>query len=105
MGTQITETGMRACASPVGRVMAYASAKLEAVKVACTTEMSNRVKAAAEALQDILQSPTAVVMEGKIAGLARQGKLDSSLLELLDMNYKQAAAAGEPGKQAAAACL
>ena len=76
--------------------------KLEAVKVACTTEMSNRVKAAAEALQDILQSPTPVVMEGKIAGLARQGKLDSSLLELLDMNYKQAAAAGEPGKQAAA---
>ena len=76
--------------------------KLEAVKVACTTEMSNRVQAAAAALQDILQSPTAVVMEGKIAGLARQGKLDSSLLELLDMNYKQAAAAGEPGKQAAA---
>ena len=76
--------------------------KLEAVKVACTTEMSNRVQAAAAALQDILQSPTPVVMEGKIAGLARQGKLDSSLLELLDMNHKQAVAAGEPGKQAAA---
>ena len=37
--------------------------KLEAVKVACTTEMSNRVQAAAAALQDILQSPTPVVME------------------------------------------
>ena len=38
MGTQITETGMRACASPVGRVMAYASAKLEAVKIILKAE-------------------------------------------------------------------
>ena len=36
-------------------------------------EMSNRVQAVAAALQDIPQSPTPVVMEGKIAGLARQG--------------------------------
>ena len=35
----ITETGSRPCASPVGRVMAYASAKTEAVNEIISVEM------------------------------------------------------------------
>jgi len=48
LGTQITETGMRACASPIGRVMAYASAKLEAVKTILEAEhraLGDRIRA------------------------------------------------------------
>ena len=39
LGHQITETGMRPCASPVGRVMAYASAKYDALRDILTAEM------------------------------------------------------------------
>lgn len=38
LGVQITETGSRPCASPVGRVMAYASAKVAAVNEIITVE-------------------------------------------------------------------
>jgi len=39
LGHQITETGMRPCASPVGRVMAYASAKYDALRDILAAEM------------------------------------------------------------------
>tara|TARA_B110000495_G_scaffold3868_1_gene2884 strand:+ start:460 stop:3243 length:2784 start_codon:yes stop_codon:yes gene_type:complete len=39
LGHQITETGMRPCASPVGRVMAYASAKYDALRFILSAEM------------------------------------------------------------------
>lgn len=39
LGVQITETGSRPCASPVGRVMAYASSKVEALNEIITVEM------------------------------------------------------------------
>lgn len=38
LGIQITETGSRPCASPVGRVMAYASAKVDALNEIITVE-------------------------------------------------------------------
>jgi len=41
-------------------------------------------------------------MDGKIAGLVRQGKIDTALYDLLQANLEQAQAAGEPGKGAAA---
>ncbi len=39
LGHQVTETGIRPCASPVGRVMAYASAKYEALNEILSAEM------------------------------------------------------------------
>ena len=39
LGHQITETGIRPCASPVGRVMAYASAKYDALRDILLAEM------------------------------------------------------------------
>ena len=39
LGVQITQGGARACASPVGRVMAYASAKYDALRDILTAEM------------------------------------------------------------------
>ena len=39
LGTQITETGIRPCASPVGRIMAYASTKSEAISTILSSEM------------------------------------------------------------------
>ena len=39
LGSQITETGIRPCASPVGRIMAYASSKTKAISTILTTEM------------------------------------------------------------------
>jgi hypothetical protein len=39
LGTQITETGIRPCASPVGRIMAYASSKTKAISTILTSEM------------------------------------------------------------------
>ncbi|MGB0487621.1 MAG: DEAD/DEAH box helicase family protein [Candidatus Poseidoniaceae archaeon] len=38
LGTQITDTGARPCASPVGRVMAYSSSKVEALEKIVKTE-------------------------------------------------------------------
>jgi hypothetical protein len=39
LGVQITQNGARACASPVGRVMAYASAKYDALRDILSAEM------------------------------------------------------------------
>jgi hypothetical protein len=39
LGTQITETGIRPCASPVGRIMAYASSKTQAISTILSSEM------------------------------------------------------------------
>lgn len=39
LGTQITETGIRPCASPVGRIMAYASSKTRAISTILSSEM------------------------------------------------------------------
>lgn len=39
LGHQITETGIRPCASPVGRVMAYASAKYDALNAILSAEI------------------------------------------------------------------
>ncbi|MBT6684607.1 MAG: DEAD/DEAH box helicase family protein [Euryarchaeota archaeon] len=39
LGYQITETGIRPCASPVGRVMAYASSKYDALNEILSAEM------------------------------------------------------------------
>ena len=39
LGVQITDSGARMCASPVGRVMAYASAKYDALQNILTAEM------------------------------------------------------------------
>ena len=39
LGHQVTETGIRPCTSPVGRVMAYASAKYDALKNILSAEM------------------------------------------------------------------
>ena len=38
LGTQITETGIRPCASPVGRIMAYASSKTEAISTILSSD-------------------------------------------------------------------
>jgi hypothetical protein len=81
---------------------AATAARLREIKEAVTDEMSRRMGAAAEAMRDLVQSPTAIVMEGKIAGLARQGRLDDALLQLLQANLEQAQAAGEAGAGAAA---
>ena len=39
LGSQITETGIRPCASPVGRIMAYASTKAKAISTILSSEM------------------------------------------------------------------
>ena len=39
------------------------------------TEMKVRIEAATVTFKDIVQSPSAIIMEGKIAGLSRQGKV------------------------------
>ena len=40
LGTQITETGMQSCASPIGRILAYATAKYDALTDILTSEIS-----------------------------------------------------------------
>ena len=60
------------------------------------------MKQAAETLGEVVSSPTPVIMEGKVAGFARQGRIDDALLQLLDANLQQAEAAGEQGKGAVA---
>ena len=74
--------------------------RLATIKDAVNNEMAERMQKAAEAMRDLIQSPTPVVMEGKIVGLARQGRLDDALLQLLQANLEQAQAAGEAGKNA-----
>ena len=41
LGMQITETGIRPCASPVGRIMAYAETKIKALSEIISTEMQS----------------------------------------------------------------
>lgn len=74
--------------------------RLHEVKEAVNAEMATRMQAAAEALREVLTSQTPVIMEGKIAGFARQGRIDDALLQLLEANLQQAREAGEQGKQA-----
>jgi len=76
--------------------------RLEEAKSAISSEMAKRMQAAVEAMKDLVQSPTPVIMEGKIAGLARSGRLDDALFQLLEANLQQAEAAGEQGKGAVA---
>jgi hypothetical protein len=79
------------------------AARLAEVSEALGNEMSRRMSEAAVTLRTVLQSPSAIVMEGKMTGLARQGKIDDALLQLLEANLQQARAAGEAGKSAVAA--
>ena len=74
--------------------------RLVEIKEAVNEEMASRMQAAAQAMKDLVQSPTPVIMEGKITGLARQGRLDDALVQLLQANLEQAQAAGEAGKGA-----
>lgn len=76
--------------------------KLNEAKAAINAEMVKRMQEAAEAMKELVQSPTPVIMEGKIAGLARSGRLDDALFQLLQANLEQAQAAGEQGKGAVA---
>jgi len=76
--------------------------RLSVIKEAVNEEMAKRMQQAAEALREVLQSPTPVIMEGKIAGLARQGRIDDALMQLLQANLEQAQAAGEAGAGAVA---
>jgi len=77
--------------------------RLAEIKETVNAEMATRMQSAAEALRDVLTSPTPVIMEGKIVGLARQGRLDDAMLQLLQANLEQAQGAGEAGKNAVAA--
>ena len=45
------------------------------IKDAVNNEMKTRIEAATVTFKDIVQSPSAIIMEGKIAGLSRQGKV------------------------------
>ena len=47
------------------------------IKDAVNNEMKTRIEAATVTFKDIVQSPSAIIMEGKIAGLSRQGKVKS----------------------------
>jgi hypothetical protein len=71
--------------------------RMAEIKEAVNAEMMKRMQSAAEAMKDVIQSPTPVVMEGKIAGLARQGRIDDALMQLLQANLEQAQAAGAQG--------
>ena len=79
------------------------AARLTAIKDAVAKEMARRMEEATDTLRSILASPSLVVMDGKMAGLVRQGKIDDALLQLLEANLQQARAAGEQGKGAVAA--
>merc|ERR1719310_856340 len=74
--------------------------RLTSIKEAVNAEMATRMQQAAEALKEVLTSPTPVIMEGKIAGFARQGRIDDAMLQLLEANLQQAQQAGEQGKGA-----
>ncbi|KAL1519927.1 hypothetical protein AB1Y20_023415 [Prymnesium parvum] len=77
-------------------------ARAEAIKAAVTQEMAKRMQTAAQTLREIFASPTPVIMDGKIAGLARSGKIDGALYDLLHANLEQAKAAGAEGANAVA---
>ena len=50
-------------------------ARVTEIKDAVNNEMRTRIEAATVTFKDIVQSPSAIIMEGKIAGLSRQGKV------------------------------
>ena len=50
-------------------------ARIAEIKEAVNNEMKARIEAATVTFKDIVQSPSAIIMEGKIAGLSRQGKV------------------------------
>ena len=50
-------------------------ARIAEIKEAVNNEMKVRIEAATVTFKDIVQSPSAIIMEGKIAGLSRQGKV------------------------------
>ena len=74
--------------------------RIKEVQEAVNAEMAKRVTEAMGTLKDILTSPSPIIMEGKVAGLARQGKIDDALMTLLDANLQQAEQVGEAGKGA-----
>jgi len=76
------------------------AARVAEIKDAVNNEMKTRIEAATVTFKDIVQSPSAIIMEGKIAGLSRQGKIDDALMTLLEANVQQAEQAGEAGKGA-----
>ncbi|KAL3910162.1 MAG: hypothetical protein SGPRY_009158 [Prymnesium sp.] len=78
------------------------STRAKEIKEAVNAEMASRIQTAAATLKDIFSSPTPVIMDGKIAGLARTGKIDVALNDLLQANLEQAKAAGEAGANAVA---
>merc|ERR1719272_1901068 len=67
------------------------------IQEAVNSEMAARMQSAMATLKEIIQSPTAIIMEGKVAGLARQGKIDDALMTMLEANLQQAEQAGEAG--------
>ena len=56
--------------------------KLEEIKATVNAEMAKRVKEASETLRDVLTSPTPIIMEGKIAGFARQVRRSDARLQM-----------------------
>merc|ERR1719243_497219 len=75
------------------------SARIAEIKEAVNNEMKVRIEAATVTFKDIVQSPSAIIMEGKIAGLSRQGKIDDALMTLLEANIQQAEQAGKGALQ------
>ena len=75
-------------------------ARMVEIQEAVNSEMATRMQTAMATLKDIIQSPSAIIMEGKVAGLARQGKIDDALMTMLEANLQQAEQAGEAGKGA-----
>jgi hypothetical protein len=75
-------------------------ARMTEVREAVNAEMASRMQLAAEAMKEIVQAPNPIVMEGKIVGLARKGRIDDALVQLLQANLEQAQAAGEQGRGA-----
>lgn len=71
--------------------------RLTEIQEAVNSEMAARMQSAMATLKEIIQSPTAIIMEGKVAGLARQGKIDDALMTMLEANLQQAEQAGEAG--------
>ena len=67
----------RAHGHPFGKPLAAfaTQARIAEIKEAVNNEMKVRIEAATVTFKDIVQSPSAIIMEGKIAGLSRQGKV------------------------------
>jgi hypothetical protein len=74
--------------------------RLTEVRQIVDEESTRMIQEAAMTLQELFASPSALVMEAKMASLANQGRVTNVLLELLDANLAQAKLAGEAGKNA-----